>query len=179
MNIYLIGYRCTGKTSVGDGLSRQLDWPVLDSDVELVREENRPISEIVAADGWDVFRQIEKRVIQKLSRLNQYIIATGGGAVLDPENWRRITGSGTSVFLSFPAGVLAFRLRGRRDRPLLDGLDENGKEARIRSLLKQRTPAYSRADLTLHLNRSIPPERIAAMIVLFAGIGGRKNKRNE
>jgi len=86
MNIYLIGYRCTGKSSVGKSLAKILGWSFLDADVELVKEYKITISEIVATEGWESFRKKEKHVLKRLSSLDKHVIATGGGAILDEEN---------------------------------------------------------------------------------------------
>jgi shikimate kinase len=176
-NLYLTGFMGCGKTTVGRLVAETVSRPFLDTDELIVSRTGMIIPEIFREKGEACFREQERAVIQEVSERKQTIVSLGGGAVLDPENWERITRSGTTVFLSFPADILASRLRGHLDRPLLDGLKDSEQEERIRTLLKERTPAYSRADLTLHLNRSIPPERIAAMIVSFAGLGGRNEKK--
>ncbi len=86
MNIYLIGYRCTGKTSVGRMLAEKLDRRFIDSDRYIVEKTGMSISEIVADHGWEYFRQKEKQTLAELNRRNQLVLATGGGIVLDPDN---------------------------------------------------------------------------------------------
>ena len=86
MNLYLIGYRCTGKTSVSERLGAKLKWPVLDADAELTREQGRTIQEIVDSQGWETFRRMEAQVLCGLSTKDRHIIATGGGVVLNPDN---------------------------------------------------------------------------------------------
>ena len=70
MNIYLIGYRCCGKTSVGKTLSRLLGRPFLDTDEAVVQKAGMTISDIVAKNGWDAFRDMEKSVIDQTTFLN-------------------------------------------------------------------------------------------------------------
>jgi len=146
MNIYLIGYRCTGKTTVGELLSQKLSWPVLDSDVELVNEQKRPISEIVEKEGWDSFRSIEKGIIKKLSRLDQHVIATGGGAVLDPENIGAIKTTGKVVWLKATPETIARRIAEdestEENRP---ALTDKGIFDEIEETLNFRNPIYEGA----------------------------------
>ena len=86
MNIFLIGYRCSGKTSVGQALAEIFDRPFYDADAELVREQGMDISEIVKKQGWDAFRNMERDVIKRMCAVKDCVVATGGGAVLDDEN---------------------------------------------------------------------------------------------
>jgi len=90
MNIFLIGYRCTGKTFVGISLAKRLKLSFFDADSELVKEQGMNISEIVNRQGWDVFREMEKAVIKRVCSFDDYVVATGGGAVLDIENVRHM-----------------------------------------------------------------------------------------
>ncbi|MBW2165654.1 MAG: shikimate kinase [Deltaproteobacteria bacterium] len=99
MNIYLIGYRCTGKSSAGKSLAKILGWSFIDADVELVKEYKITISEIVATEGWKSFRKKEKHVLKRLSSLDKHVIATGGGAILDEENVKNMKKSGVSIWL--------------------------------------------------------------------------------
>lgn len=155
MNIYLIGYRCTGKTSVGELLSQRLSWPVLDSDVELVKEQKQPISEIVDKEGWESFRSIEKSIIKKLSCLNHYVIATGGGAVLDPENVGYIRTTGKVVWLKATPKTIARRMAGDKNtgdnRP---ALTDKGIFDEIEETLNFRNSIYEGAmDFSIDTDR--------------------------
>lgn len=146
MNIYLIGYRCTGKTTVGSLLSQRLSWPALDSDIELVKEQKRPISEIVEKEGWPSFRNIEKGIIRKLSRLNHHVIATGGGAVLDPENVGIMRTTGKVVWLKARPETIARRMANDKstgnNRP---ALTDKGIFDEIEETLNFRNPIYEGA----------------------------------
>jgi len=146
MNIYLIGYRCTGKTTIGALLAQKLSWPVLDSDVELVNEQGRPISEIVEKEGWESFRSIEKGIVKKLSRLDHHVIATGGGAVLDPENVGAMKTTGKVVWLKATPETIARRMAGdhgtEENRP---ALTDKGIFDEIEETLTIRNPLYDGA----------------------------------
>ncbi|MBU2621229.1 MAG: shikimate kinase [Proteobacteria bacterium] len=99
MNVYLIGYRCTGKSSVGKLLAANLGMKFTDTDVELVNRTQQSISEIVETSGWDEFRRIEKNIIREISALEKHVIATGGGAVLDGDNAIYMKKTGIVVWL--------------------------------------------------------------------------------
>lgn len=146
MNIYLIGYRCTGKTTVGELLSQKISWPILDADVELVKEQKRPISEIVEKEGWNSFRSIEKGIIRKLSCLNHHVIATGGGAVLDPENVGVMRTTGKVIWLKARPETIARRMVNDKstgnNRP---ALTDKGIFDEIEETLNFRNPIYERA----------------------------------
>src|SRR5665648_567654 len=85
-NLVLIGYRATGKTSVGARLAEVLQRPFLDLDQVLVREAGRSVADIVAQGGWAEFRRLEKQLVARYRAARGQILATGGGGVLDPDN---------------------------------------------------------------------------------------------
>src|SRR6056297_3229248 len=86
MNIYLIGYRCTGKTSVGRLLSERTGWQLVDTDQRIAAHAGVPVSDIVTQKGWSYFRELEKQMLAETAGASRLVVATGGGIVLDPEN---------------------------------------------------------------------------------------------
>ncbi len=146
MNIYLIGYRCTGKTSVSTEIGRRLGWPVLDADMELVQEQGRSIADIVAADGWSTFRAMEKTVLKRISAMERRVVATGGGVILDPENVAEMKKSGIIVLLKARPDTIYQRLTGDRNtgqfRPALTNQSQYDE---IVSTLSTRQPLYEAA----------------------------------
>nr|MDA3833286.1 shikimate kinase [Spirochaetales bacterium] len=99
MNIYLTGYRCTGKTCVGKSLAQTLWWLFIDADLELVDRYGMTIAEIVSKEGWSSFREKEKAVLKEIGALDKHIVATGGGVILDVENVELMKNSGTIIWL--------------------------------------------------------------------------------
>jgi shikimate kinase len=99
MNIFLIGYRCTGKTSVGRLLAATLQWPFVDTDQAIVGEQGRSIKAIVSDEGWDRFRLLEKKMLSAVCGNRMQVVATGGGIVLDPANVALMKQHGTVVWL--------------------------------------------------------------------------------
>jgi shikimate kinase len=145
MTIILTGFMGTGKSTVGRRLADRLNIPFIDTDEEIERLEGRPIKVIFAQDGEPYFRGIERRVIADAVR-KEGVIATGGGAIVDAENYERMHAAGPIVCLSSPLEVIVRRTASNRQRPLLHGDDV---AERVRRLLKERAPAYARADITI------------------------------
>ena len=114
MNIALIGMPASGKTSVGKLLSERLSKSFIDSDEEIVKTENKIITDIFSEFGESYFRDVEKNVIRNISMLNSQIISTGGGAVLNPENIENLKGNSRIYFLDRPLEMLITT----SDRPL-------------------------------------------------------------
>ena len=114
MNIALIGMPASGKTSVGKVLSEGLNKNFIDSDHEIVKTENKNISEIFENSGEAYFRKVEKNVIKELSMLNSQVISTGGGVVLNPENIENLKANSRVYFLDRPLDMLVTT----SDRPL-------------------------------------------------------------
>ena len=146
MNIYLIGYRCCGKTSVGKALSKLLGRPFLDTDEAVVQKAGMTISDIVAKNGWDAFRDMEKSAIDQTTFLNQYVIATGGGVILNPDNVRNMKKAGRVIWLR--ASPETVRARMAADPETLiqrPGLTTTGSMDEIEAVLLARQPLYENA----------------------------------
>jgi len=158
MNLTLIGYRCTGKTTVGDILSEALGWPLVDTDTRIQERAGRSIREIVADAGWPEFRRLEREVVNEVTAGDEQVISAGGGVVLDEENTRRLRESGKVVLLTAPPEIIRQRMtadaKTETERPDLTA--EGGLEE-IRTLLAQRGPKY---DAACHYR--IPTDRFPA-----------------
>jgi shikimate kinase len=146
MNIFLIGYRCTGKTSVGRCVAKRLGRSFFDTDLELVKEQRVSISDIVSKSGWAAFRDIEKRVIQRACERDNQVVATGGGAVLDEENVKRMKDSGVLVWLRADIKIIEKRITGdNTTRDYRPALTSKGSVKEIQETLLLRNPFYERA----------------------------------
>jgi len=143
MNIILIGYRASGKTSAGRELARILVRPFFDSDRMIFAKTGRTVREIVQAGGWQAFREVEKAVISELSGLDGAVIALGGGAVMDPDNVAMLRDRGRFVWLQADARILALRMsrdrNGAVQRPSLTGA---GALMEVEAVLAKRLPVY-------------------------------------
>lgn len=144
MNIVLIGLMGSGKSAVGRLLAERLDRPFIDTDTLIEAEAGCTIPAIFAAEGEEGFRRREAEVIARAAAGDGQVIATGGGAVLRPENRDALRRNGLVIWLDAPPEALYRRVRaqGIRRRPLLAGPDPLG---RLRALAAARAPAYAAA----------------------------------
>ena len=111
MNVFLIGYRCTGKSTVGKILSHQLKRPFIDTDKLLTSEQGRTIDEIVKQQGWEAFRLMESDLIKRVCADENHVVATGGGAVLDPHNVRNMQNKGVLIWLQASPEMIRLRMK--------------------------------------------------------------------
>jgi len=146
MNIYIIGYRGSGKTSVGSHLAERLGWAYMDTDDRLVEKEGISIREIVSQRGWAAFRQLEKAVVKETCLLERHVVATGGGVVLDPDNIETMKTSGTVVWLKASPEIIKERLGlDRKTNGYRPALTRGGTLEEIETVLAERLPLYEAA----------------------------------
>lgn len=141
--IVLVGYRATGKSTIGRELASKLSFSFLDTD-SLVRSKcNSTIEEIVENQGWDAFRTCEAEVLKECFGLSKVVIATGGGAILHRRTWQQYGKDCFVVWLTADLQVLAARLTGSAsggaERPTLTG---KAIDTEIEEVLKVRIPLY-------------------------------------
>jgi shikimate kinase len=148
MNIILTGFMGTGKTAVGKRLAKRLGWKFVDVDALIEAKSGMPIAQLFVERGEPVFRRLERRIIGGVARGDRQVIATGGGAVVDPKNRERMRARGLVVCLTARPQTILARVGHRlAARPMLAGTST--PLARVRALLGQRARAYAQADLTL------------------------------
>jgi shikimate kinase len=146
MNIYLIGYRCTGKTAVGKSIAKTIGWPFVDVDAVLTHRIGVPISEFVGQHGWDAFRKYESEAMARLHDSKPQVVATGGGVVLNPRNVKIMKASGKIIWLKAQVETIKKRILQDKStdimRPALtaqDAVDE------IEEVLSHRKALYRSA----------------------------------
>lgn len=155
MNLFLVGYRCTGKTTVGKALASRLGWPFMDTDRAIVKKYGAGIARMVDEKGWPYFREQERQVIAAASASHSQVVATGGGVVCDDRNILAMQSSGKVVWLRASRRTIAARMLADGatvdDRP---SLTAQGLIGEIAALLTERTPLYAKAaDLVIHTDR--------------------------
>jgi shikimate kinase len=170
-SIFLIGPMGSGKTAVGRALARALGMPFHDSDAEVERRTGVDIPFIFEKEGEAGFRAREREAIETLTRLERIVLATGGGAVLLPENRRHLAERGCVVYLQTSVTQQADRVRHGRNRPLLPQGDIAG---RLGALMDVRSPLYSEiADLTVSTDGQRVPAVTEEILKLLAPNGRR------
>lgn len=143
MNVVLIGYRGTGKSTVGKVLAAKLGRPVVSTDAEIVRRTGQTVPEIVTQYGWEHFRDLESTVCQDFAARDGLIIDTGGGAILRPHNVECLKKTGTVFWLTASVSTITARIGRDNQRPSLTGTKSFVEE--IEEVLALRTPKYRAA----------------------------------
>ena len=149
-NIYLVGFMGTGKTAVGRELAGKKKWKFLNLDDLIEFREKRTILDIFAEKGESYFRCIERQVLKEVAKEKKFVVACGGGIVIDKENIKIMKETGVVVCLTAAVEVILKRTSGCADRPLLN-VSDPGKQ--IELLLKLRAPFYARADFSIDTSR--------------------------
>lgn len=143
MNIVLIGYRGTGKSTVGRILAQRLGRELVSTDAEVIRRAGRPIPDLVKEQGWDRFRDLEAAVCRDLSGRDGLVIDTGGGAVLRAENVAALKSNGRLFWLTAAVATITARIGGDTQRPSLTGRKSFTEE--VEEVLQERRPLYQAA----------------------------------
>lgn len=159
-NWILIGMMGTGKSTVAALLAEQTGKKLVDLDAEIVREAGMPIPSIFEQQGEKGFRELETQVLCRILEEHGVILATGGGAVLNPVNRETMLRSGWVISLKADARTILARVGEDPNRPLLAG----GAEERIRLLLEERKHAYDFAHVTVETTGHAA-EEVAAYIL--------------
>lgn len=146
-NIILTGFMGTGKSVVGKKLAARLGRNFLDTDTIIEQGSGKSVASIFSEDGEQCFREYEKEVCRELSETKGFVIATGGGMLLDPENRKLLSRSGIIIRLDASIPTILHRTQRHQHRPLLNCQDS---EKRIKSLLAERSAAY--ASLPFHID---------------------------
>jgi shikimate kinase len=161
VNLYLIGMMGAGKSTIGQLLAQQLGYRFFDTDVLVERVAGQSINDIFAHSGEATFRAYETQVLSELSAYTRLAIATGGGIVLQRENWSHMH-HGLIVWLDVPVEHLYSRLKRDATRPLLR--DANPLE-KLQQLLRERQPLYRQADLHIAIAPKSTPQEVAAQVL--------------
>ena len=143
MNIVLIGYRGTGKSTVGRLLAARLGRELVSTDAEIVKRAKRTIPEIVTQEGWEYFRNLESDICKELASRDRLVIDTGGGAILRTQNVEALKKNGTVFWLTASVETITKRIGGGNQRPSLTGTKSFVDE--IQDVLRERTPKYKAA----------------------------------
>jgi 3-dehydroquinate synthase len=153
-NIVITGFSGTGKSLVGKEIARRLSWDFLDTDDEIVKQAGKPIAQIFGQEGEARFRELERDTIREACRRRRTVIAVGGGAIVDPQNYELLARIGLIVCLEAKPQTIYERLfheaassPGTEVRPLLTV--DNPLE-RIRQLKASRQSHYAKSDWTIH-----------------------------
>lgn len=162
--LYLVGFMGSGKTTIGRLLAERLGWSFADLDSDIEAVEGVAIGEIFAARGESAFREIESRAltvrVREVGCGIPYVVALGGGAFAQPDNYRLIQDAGISIWLDCPLEVLMRRVAQAEHRPLAKDMQQ------FELLYYQRLEAYQRADFRVSIECDDPEPALAAVLAL-------------
>jgi shikimate kinase len=148
-NLILVGFSCSGKTTLGRNVARRLRLTFIDTDRYIEDMTGRSIPDIFREDGEDAFRQLESEAIDHIMSHQHQVVSTGGGAFVDPDNRQRLRDGNLVIHLQVRPETVVDRLRNSRSgrpRPLLDSPDPL---KRVVQLMADRKEAYSAAHVTI------------------------------
>jgi len=150
MNIVLIGFMGTGKTTVAKRIAGLTKMSYVSTDELIEEKEGMPINDIFLKRGEPHFRKIERAVVKDISDMDRVVVDAGGGVVMDPANMERLKKKGIVICLWAEPAEIYNRTRQYTHRPLLNVKDPMGK---IKDLLEKRRPYYERADFHVNTGR--------------------------
>lgn len=161
-NIVLCGFMGSGKSTIGNLLSRKMGMAFIDLDTYIEKKENKSVSQIFADSGEEYFRQLERDAVKELAYKKSIILATGGGTLTFQQNVDILKNADNKIILlDLPVEVVAKRLKGDTKRPLLNRPD---KEKVMRELYEKRLPLYrSAADIVV--NAANAPMQVCMEII--------------
>jgi shikimate kinase len=142
VNLYLVGFMGTGKTTVGRTVAHRLGFAFLDSDQEIERQQRKTVADIFAQDGEPAFRAMEREFIERGHPSERTVISCGGGLVVQPGMLEILKTKGVVICLHASIETILARTARQKNRPLLEVDDP---EARVRALYGQREPIYKRS----------------------------------
>jgi shikimate kinase len=164
--VILTGFMGTGKTAVGERLAKRLGYQFLDTDLMVEAETGKSITDIFEKEGESAFRGYEKKMVRKAMDQEKVVIATGGGAIVDPDNLKLMKEKGIVIGLSASPEAILQRVASMETRPLLRSKDQLKK---IESLLSHRSPYYRQADNIIDTTMKRLDETVDEILTVLHG----------
>jgi shikimate kinase len=150
VNIYLIGFMGSGKSSKGRKIASALRWNFADTDKIVEEMEGSSVPDLFKQKGEDFFREAESRALLTVSGRTRTVVACGGGTPCSADNMEIMRSTGVIVYLKLTVAELALRLqKSKTIRPLLRETGQEGLASRVQQLLESRTSWYEQADLVI------------------------------
>jgi len=175
MNLVLIGYRGTGKSTIGKLAADLLEFEYVGLDDEIVRMSGMSIPEIVEKYSWDYFRDLESDVVAQYSLRNDQVLDTGGGVVIRPKNTEHLKKNGILVLLKASLEDITQRIGTSDARPSLTGNKDFLEE--IEEVLAARRPLYeTAADFVVDTSKMPPAEAVATIATRFKQLARERER---
>ncbi len=146
MNIYLVGYRCTGKTTIGKALAKLMNRPFMDTDEQIVKENRMTIAQMVEQNSWEYFREKERNAVVDVGEKKGHVVATGGGVILDDGNIKVMKKTGFVVWLNArPETIKKWMFKDENTKDNRPSLTSKSLMEEIDQTLSARMPLYEKA----------------------------------
>ncbi len=162
-NLVLLGMMGSGKSTIGQLLSKKLDLEFHDIDKHIEKKEGRKISEIFKIEGEIFFRKIEEKITIKVLKLNNKIISLGGGAFLNENIRKEVLSNNISFWLNWKSSTLIRRIKRNKKRPIAYNSNEN----EIKKLISERLKIYSMADFKINCEKFNKNEIVNKIINIY------------
>ncbi|MCS7279087.1 MAG: shikimate kinase [Thermodesulfobacteriaceae bacterium] len=177
--IVLIGFRATGKTSIGASLAQKLNWKFLDLDEEIQKRTQKSIREIVEEEGWETFRSLERKLLEEIKNLENIVIALGGGSVLHQKEMSDLKQRSLVIWLWASKEIILERMKGDSktlsQRPSLTNFQTLEEE--IEKLLKEREKLYNNfSHVKIDTSEKNISEIVEEILANFLKLGGGINE---
>ncbi|MCH8306129.1 MAG: 3-dehydroquinate synthase [Candidatus Marinimicrobia bacterium] len=167
-NIYIVGFMGAGKSVVGKLLAEKLERKYYDTDSLIEKAADKTISELFEESGEEQFRSVESSVLKKVSLEKNAVISCGGGLLLQEENRKIMSETGTIIFLdTSPETLLTRLIKSNDNRPLLKGLSDTEKLDKIKEMLTDRLPHYRSSDYSVNSDDKSIEDVVNAVIKVF------------
>lgn len=160
MNILLIGFMGSGKTTIGKALANKISMKFIDTDELIEKRQGMSIKNIFADFGEQRFRAIETEIIKSLALIDGHVISVGGGAVMKEDNFKALKNIGLTVFLDAPIDKIIMNLEGSF-RPLVGNTIDKGK---MTKLFNSRYPTYKKADIIINTDKLDVQQTVEAIL---------------
>lgn len=165
MNIILIGFMASGKSTIGKLLAEKMNYQFIDLDEIIEKHNGKKISDIFSQDGEEVFRKYETEQLKQLSNSDRKVVSCGGGIVIKPENRQILRKIGRVIFLEIAAQDVLARVTDFSSRPLLNNPDPQKRRQTIEDLLKKRDNFYREtADFILKSKTGQPEQDVQKIL---------------
>jgi len=162
-NLVFLGMMGSGKSSIGNLVSKKLNLPFIDIDDLIVKGAGMSISEIFAKKGEDYFRTLEEQItLKSLENINN-VVSLGGGAFINDKIRNEILSNHLSFYLNWSESVLLKRIKDSKKRPLAF----NSTDQEIRKLIKKRSQIYSKAQFKINCNKLTKNEIVRKIIKIY------------
>ena len=164
MNIVLIGFMGCGKTSIGKRLAARLGYSFIDTDQQIIQEQQKTITELFAEQGEPFFRALESNLLLRLKNVDSTVVATGGGIVVTKNNFELIRAVGISIFIDTSFEEIYKRVMRNDNRPLTKVADPRKT---LEELYTKRIDLYRQADLTIASGLNSKHEIVSQIIQMI------------